>query len=751
VAVPDAGAPPPISRLARWRARLAFPFLILVILCGFYWKLLFTYQFDWMWGPDLTTQVLPWFEEQARQMHHNQFPLWDTHEWGGQPLPGQAQPGSAYPLNWILWLWPHKGAHLPMWQLQWYYVAIHYMAALFAYLLCRDLGCSRPASLAAGIIFALSGYIGTNSWPQMVNGAVWTPLIFLFLLRTVRGVRRVASAALSGLFLGMAWLSGHHQVPIYLTVASALVWLYYTFRSGKPDVRMGALAGMAMIFSVLVGALQILPAREFGRLALRWVGMPNALGWADVVPYYIHRENSLHPFQLFGIFIPGLDQHSNPFLGVAAFSLALLGLGLCWNQPGVKVFAALAIGGVLFALGPNSVFHGLLYAVVPFVEKARVPAMGLFLFQAGAAVLAAHGIDQMRSASDAPWLRRVIRGVTIAGAILASVLLFLLISKKLNWDMDDRVVVTAFATFLMASLLYACRSGGLTRLQAMVVVVLLLVFELGNDAGYRLSDRSDPGQHNFIEKVRGNPDIADFFHGRQDGPFRVETATEDIASNWGDYYDVDFLHSYSGLTINSSHLELHTWPTHMLFGIRYTLARAPTNDRQREVYQAASGIKVFENPEAFPRAWAVHEVISLPEVAQGRGFMNDHWNELHWKAFMAGPAPQLPHCPDAADQVKVTRYRPSSVDITADLTCEGMLILSDTYYPGWRATVDGKPVQVQEMDYALRGVAVPKGHHDIRYRYRPWSVYLGALLSFGGVAGVLSLVFLGRRRRDGSV
>jgi hypothetical protein len=189
----------------------------------------------------------------------------------------------------------------------------------------------------------------------------------------------------------------------------------------------------------------------------------------------------------------------------------------------------------------------------------------------------------------------------------------------------------------------------------------------------------------------------------------------------------------------------------MLFGVRYTLARAPTKDRQRAVYQAQSGIKVFENPEAFPRAWAVHEVISLPEVGQGRGFMNDHWNELHWKAFTAGPAPQLPYCPDAADQVTVTRYRPSSVDITANLTCDGMVILSDTFYPGWRATVDGKPAQIQEVDFALRGVLVPKGHHDIRYRYRPWSVYLGALLSFAGVAGVLTLVFLGGRRRHGSV
>ncbi|MDQ2945526.1 MAG: YfhO family protein [Acidobacteriota bacterium] len=726
---------------------LAFPLLLLLILCGFYWKLLFTYQYDWLWGPDLTMQVLPWFEEQSHQLHHSQVPLWDTHEWGGQPLPGQAQPGTFYPLNWILWLMPHQGAHIPMSMLNWYYVAIHYMAALFTYLLCRDLGRSRPAALAAGIIFALSGYVGKNDWPQMVNGAVWTPLIFLFLLRSVRGVRPVSSAALCGLFLGMAWLAGHHQVPIFLTLASALVWIYYILRSGKFDLRMAGLALMAMTFSVLVGAIQILPAREFGQLALRWVGTPNPMGWNDAVPYYVHRDHSLHPYQLFGIFIPGLDQSADPFLGVVAFSLALLGLGMCWKHPEVKIFAALAVGGVLYAIGPHSVFSGLIYAVVPFVEKARVPAMALFLFQAGAAVLAAYGMDQLRASTDIPWLNIVLRGVSAAGRLLVLVLLFVLVSKKFSWDMDDRVVITALVTLLLAGLLYGWRAGGISSRQGFTLLTLLILFELGNDAGFTLSDRHDWEQRKFIERVRGNPDLADFFHGQQkNGPFRVETQTEDIYSNWADYYDVDFLHSYAGVTVNTWNLEMHTWPTRMLYGVRYTLARDPTHDGQREVFQGASGIKVYENPEAFPRAWAVHEVVSISDVAKGRAFVNDHGAELRSKVLTLGNAPTLQQCPDSPDQVSVTRYRPSSVSITASMGCGGMVILADTFYPGWRATVDGTPTPIQEVDMALRGVLVAKGRHEIRFDYRPWSVYLGALMTFFGVAGAIALAVFDRRR-----
>src|SRR5579871_4903676 len=263
----------------RWRAAWTIPLVLLAIITCFYWKLIFTYQFDWMWSPDLADQILPWWQEEARQLQHSQFPLWDPHNWMGQPFLGQAQPGAAYPLNWILWLMPRQHGLMQMWALQWYYVVVHYMAGLFAYLLCRDLGRSRAASLIAGLAFTLGGYVGWTDWPQMVNGAVWTPLVFLFLLRAVHNRKPWASAALSGACIGMAWLSGHHQVPIFLTLASAGVWLYYILQHGSIHWIRARLALVTMLFGPVVGALQILPAQEYGRLAWRWAGARDHLGW----------------------------------------------------------------------------------------------------------------------------------------------------------------------------------------------------------------------------------------------------------------------------------------------------------------------------------------------------------------------------------------------------------------------------------------------------------------------------------------
>ena len=91
---------------------------------------------------------------------------------------------------------------------------------LTAYALCRDLGRSRLASVLGGIVYSLAGYVAYTDSPQMLHGAIWAPLVFLFLFRAERsesGVdggqvgnlpHSVGNAVLSGFFLGVSWLVG---------------------------------------------------------------------------------------------------------------------------------------------------------------------------------------------------------------------------------------------------------------------------------------------------------------------------------------------------------------------------------------------------------------------------------------------------------------------------------------------------------------------------------------------------------------
>src|SRR5665647_1400846 len=87
---------------ARWWNAIIGPAILLVIAVGFYWKLVLSSQYTWLAGNDTVNQVLPWFQFQAGEWHAGRIPLWDPFQWVGQPLLGQAQPGVAYPLNWLL-------------------------------------------------------------------------------------------------------------------------------------------------------------------------------------------------------------------------------------------------------------------------------------------------------------------------------------------------------------------------------------------------------------------------------------------------------------------------------------------------------------------------------------------------------------------------------------------------------------------------------------------------------------------------
>jgi len=544
----------------------------------------------------------------------------------------------------------------------------------------------------------------------------------------------------------MAWLSGHHQAPIFLTLASGGVWIYYILKDGRPNWAMARLAAVAMLFAPLVGALQILPAQEYGKLAWRWVGAHDHLGWNDAVPYYVHTQHAVRPIQLFGIIIPGFGAYEAPLWGVVALCLALVAIAVRWRVNYVKLFSAIALGGLVYSLGTNSIFQGFIYAVIPFVEKARVPAAALLLMYTGLSVLAAFGVDALQKQADSPgadskWIQRINIGLAAFGLVAGILVLAVLLAKKNQWDMDDRVIITILVALLMAGLLYGWRSGNLTRRQSITLLTLLVLFELGNQASYVLADRNDVSRMSFLDKVRSNSDIADFLH-KQPGPFRVEKATDDIPQNWGDFYGIDFVAAYAGVTTNTLLMDVYDPSNKQLVGIEYTLARKPTGPAQNLVFRGASGINVYQNPDVFPRAWAVHAIVLLAKNDEAGGFIHDRLNELRSTALsFENPAPKLPVCPGGKDTVTIDEYESARISISVNMGCDGMLVLSDTYYPGWVARVDGGRVPIHEVDVALRGVAVPKGEHKVTFRYRPRSVFWGAGLTLAGLVGaaILSL------------
>src|ERR1039458_4634566 len=162
----------------------------------------------------------------------------------------------------------------------------------FGYVIGRDLQRSRAASLTGAIVFALGGFFYSAPWPEVMGGYLWTPLVFLFLLRVLRADRSVASAALCGLFLGAAWLSGHHEIPIYLSFTVAAAWLYHFACDRAGRARLLRLAAIALLIAILTSGFQTVPGYEYARLAQRWVGADHPVTWNEAIPYAVDTNYS---------------------------------------------------------------------------------------------------------------------------------------------------------------------------------------------------------------------------------------------------------------------------------------------------------------------------------------------------------------------------------------------------------------------------------------------------------------------------
>jgi hypothetical protein len=117
---------------------------------------------------------------------------------------------------------------------------------------------------------------------------------------------------------------------------------------------------------------------------------------------------------------------------------------------------------------------------------------------------------------------------------------------------------------------------------------------------------------------------------------------------------------------------------------------------------------------------------------------------------LPGLAPQAPTAPAAGAPAGTARVVHEGDDATAvDATAgrRSLLVLTDVWFPGWTATVDGRPASVQRVDYLLRGVELPPGRHRIELRYRPASFRVGWIVSLVALLVLLALAVLAARHR----
>jgi hypothetical protein len=163
----------------------------------------------------------------------------------------------------------------------------------------------------------------------------------------------------------------------------------------------------------------------------------------------------------------------------------------------------------------------------------------------------------------------------------------------------------------------------------------------------------------------------------------------------------------------------------------------------------AEYLQIYENSHALPRAWLANEEVVASEqdelaiIRSGKLPGGKAWDPLQ-TVLVEKPTSSVSGTSMVRGSADVTRHEPNRAEIKTASVAPAILVLSENHYPGWRAYVDGKSVDVIRVNYNLRGVAVPAGNHLVEFVYRPKSVLAGLAVS---LLTLLSLLFWWSRAR----
>lgn len=690
---------------------------------------------------DYQSYFLPRFTLGSTELFAGRLPTWNAFEYGGIPLLATSQPAAFYlPKALLFGVLPEEPAI-------WVFLIVHFVMNAGTFLLfLRHHGLTGAPAFVGVTLWGFTSLMLLGGYaPIRIANLVWMPLFFLFADRIVHGGGRRAFAGLA-LVVAMQLFAGYPEFAIdtalLFGVHATTAWLGRSWPS--PPWKTLPVLGAAFVLGAIVAGAQLVPLAELAAVAQR-----------NQFATSMYRDDAglLHGLL---VVVPGLI----PFAIVGFLSPrareASVGMITCW-------------------LVGNGGWRLLRH--LPGFSMIRFPLVWVLLATFYVAWLGALGCDAvLRASSDLPKRARTpaLLGLAACGLVFAGVCG----SRWLGHPTAAMLAKDEFSRYLgnpwaigfgvLGGLALAVAAA--LRLRQRTVAPLwyaaLLLFTLSHCAAYPFggipSPLGRPSPRGIVASLHGSPRLIkgralcldDLLYGyeitdRLPSPLGIEfsfipfryrqllTKLDFIplfaridwpkllnASGFLDAMDVQFIAAHAGFT--------------PLF-LAHDLELTARNDEY----------ELFRNADRMGHAWvnyAVRRAASEPEALE---YVLSPSFDPHQEALLEGPTSfTYPlHTDEPVTFPKAERrLSPTDVEFSVELSRPGVLVVSESAYPGWVATLDGKPVPWIQADYVLRAVEVGPGQHRVRFRYRPASVRIGLFATAFGLVAV-GLLLAPRRRR----
>lgn len=162
---------------------------------------------------------------------------------------------------------------------------------------------------------------------------------------------------------------------------------------------------------------------------------------------------------------------------------------------------------------------------------------------------------------------------------------------------------------------------------------------------------------------------------------------------------------------------------------------------------------IYENKDTFPRVFFVNNFMMANSYESAQKIIKDTNFDLRHQVVLEGSLPLVQSDSlksstlDKNSDAKITSYDPNKVVIHTQNSGASLLVFTDTYYPGWKAYVDGKETPVYRADGLVRAIFLPSGNHIIEFTYLPQSFILGATISLSTIVIILGMTAYSKHNR----
>jgi hypothetical protein len=735
-----------------------------------------------LFGTDFVIQFYPWKQFLHNQVRlHGELPLWNPHVLSGTPYLADIQMSMFYPLGFLFYLLPSSEAYG-------YTVILHWiLGVLFMYGFTRTIHMGKAGAFLASIIFAYNGYVVGHLYAghlTFIQNYFWLPLIFLCIHRFSH-THKIRYTLWAGLILGVQILGGFPQIAFYTILSSLLFLLYSVYTRSDATTKPRLRVVLAGIFSFVVlgfslAAVQILPTYEFTTLSTRSGGVSYAFATTDSFPP-THFLTLLMP-NLFGNPANATYWKSQEiwkfwelcgYTGIAP--LLLLGFlkGMKQLAHVKRFFLFLLVLSLFLALGKYNPLYRFIY-YLPGFHHFRIPAQILYLFIFAVAILAGLATDRLSRKKGSLSFFIVLAGTMLVLLVIPTMtyltepgLFFQYVASIFtpgneNVDMPDlwaRVqhtvpssLFTAIGLVTLFSLLLIFKNK--KWIGSSSFAVLLLFGTMADLWSFALPLVKTTTLEKTVknEQLRPNPD------GGQD-MFRVVTLSREIGPSESILHGYQDIHGYNPMILKR-YLEYINrsqdldWPPDAV-NVRYITRLDNNMVRLLNLrYAILDGGRIYTIENVLPRAFIVHQAISLPQE-EVLDYLASSQFRPREVVVLETPADEhdIPHAqnlspsmdmhdpksPYSEKRCQITGYKHDEVSLDVSIEKAGYLVLSEVNYPGWNAYVNGQKLNVMTGNYIFRVVPLPPGDHQVTFKMECRSFKTGVLVS---AIAILCFVFV---------